>query len=58
MDWNEKMRRTPQHHTSRENPACFNLALKLRVSVFKTNNLQKEKDCPRPVHMMEFYLVK
>ena len=47
-------RGTPHHPLSRENHACCNLVLQLRVSIYKTNNLQKEKGFPSPVRIMEF----
>ena len=36
---------TETHHrfSSRENHACCKLVLQMRVPIFKTNNLQKEK---------------
>ena len=46
--------RTPHHPLSRENHACCNLVLQLRVSIYKTNNLQKEKGFPGSVWVMEF----
>ena len=45
---------TPHRPLSTENHACCNLFLQLRVSIHKTNNLQKEKGFPRSVWVMEF----
>ena len=45
---------TSHHPPSRVNPAYCNLVSYLSVLIFKTNNLQKEKDYPRPVWMMGF----
>ena len=45
---------TPHNPLSRKNLAGYNLVLYLRVSIYKTKNMQKEKGFPRPVRMMEF----
>ena len=47
---------TPYHPLSREN--CASLVLQLRVSIFKTNNLQKKKGFPRSVRMIKFQCSK
>ena len=45
--------RNPHYPPSSENPRCCNFVLQLRWSIFKTNNLMKEKVYPRSVRMME-----
>ena len=47
--------RAPHYLPYRENSLYLNLVLQLRVSIFKINNLLKEKADSKPIQMMEFW---